>query len=98
MPEPDAHHETGPLPSLPARPADGHKGTFGTVCVVGGCAAPGKVMLGAPALAARAALRSGAGLVSAIVPGPLVIPLLTLLPEATAAGLAVDGDHRVAPP
>ncbi|HSQ80313.1 MAG TPA: NAD(P)H-hydrate dehydratase [Casimicrobiaceae bacterium] len=34
-----------------------HKGSFGTVCIVGG--APG--MVGAPLLAGRAALRSGAG-------------------------------------
>ena len=86
-----------PPPQPPARPADGHKGTFGTVCVVGGCAVSGAAMLGAPALAARAALRAGAGLVSAVVPRPLVVPLLTLLPEATAAGLAVDGDDRVVP-
>lgn len=45
---------------LPDRPRDGHKGTFGHVGVVGG--APG--MEGASALTARAALRTGAGLVT----------------------------------
>lgn len=43
---------------VPARPADGHKGTFGHVGVVGGF--PGTE--GAAVLAAIAALRSGAGL------------------------------------
>jgi len=41
------------------RAADSHKGTFGTVLVVGGSYG----MAGAPALAASGALRSGAGLV-----------------------------------
>ncbi|MEN4011114.1 MAG: NAD(P)H-hydrate dehydratase [Bellilinea sp.] len=44
---------------LPQRPADAHKGTFGTVLVVGGC----NDYIGAPALAAEAAYRMGAGLV-----------------------------------
>ncbi len=45
---------------LPARPADAHKGTFGHVAVVGGSS--GKE--GAALLAARGALRGGAGLVT----------------------------------
>ncbi len=49
---------------LPARPRDGHKGLFGHVLVVGGS----RGMSGAPAMTARAALRSGAGLVTAAVP------------------------------
>ena len=48
------------LPKLAPRPADGHKGTFGHVLVVAG--SRGKA--GAASLAARAALRSGAGLVT----------------------------------
>ncbi|MBM83837.1 MAG: NAD(P)H-hydrate dehydratase [Planctomycetaceae bacterium] len=47
------------LPDPPARPADGHKGTFGRVLLIGG--SPG--MSGAISLAGIAALRSGAGLV-----------------------------------
>lgn len=50
---------------LPPRPAEAHKGTFGHVLVVGGSAGKG----GAPALATIAALRSGAGLASALIPG-----------------------------
>ncbi len=68
-------HSTGPemskrIPALtqmqvatrfPRRPRDSHKGMFGTVAVIGG--APG--MIGAPLLAARAALKLGAGCVHA---------------------------------
>lgn len=49
---------------LPKRPADGHKGTFGKVMVVGGSGG----YTGAPVLASRGALRTGAGLVTVGVP------------------------------
>ncbi|NUQ68517.1 MAG: hypothetical protein HUU18_09585, partial [Phycisphaerales bacterium] len=41
-----------PLPPIPARDARGHKGTFGTVVVVGGSRGADQRMVGAPALAA----------------------------------------------
>ncbi len=50
---------TSKLAALPDRPADGHKGTFGRVLIVGGS----RAMVGAPVLAGRAALRTGSGLV-----------------------------------
>ena len=50
--------------ALPARPADGHKGTFGKVCLLGGSVG----YTGAPVLCARAAVRSGCGLVYLGVP------------------------------
>ena len=46
-----------PLPPLPHRDPAGHKGTFGTALIIGGCARPETRMFGAPALTARAALR-----------------------------------------
>lgn len=49
---------------IPRRPGDAHKGMFGHLLVIGGSLG----MAGAPAMAARAALRSGVGLVSALVP------------------------------
>ncbi len=49
---------------LPARQPAAHKGSFGHVLVVGGSAS----MPGAPLLAGRGALRSGAGLVTAGIP------------------------------
>ena len=45
--------------SFPKRPRDSHKGMFGTVAVIGGASG----MVGAPLLAARAALKLGAGCV-----------------------------------
>lgn len=68
------------LPPLPARPRDGHKGTFGTVLVVAG--QPG--MAGAAILAATAALRGGAGLVQAMVPRALQPVLAVAVPCATS--------------
>jgi len=50
--------------ALPPRPADGHKGTFGKLLIVGGAMG----YTGAPYLAARAAVRSGCGLVFLGVP------------------------------
>lgn len=83
--------DAGPMPMLPARPTDGHKGTFGTALVLGG-AANATVMLGAPCLAGRAALRAGAGRVVLAVPAPLAVPAIGLLPEATGLPLPVDRD------
>jgi len=56
------------LPRLPPRAAGVSKRDFGRVLVIGGSVG----MAGAPALAAMAALRSGAGLVELIVPEPVV--------------------------
>lgn len=53
---------------FPRRSADAHKGAFGHVLVLGGSTG----MAGAVALAARAALRSGAGLVTMGLPRSLV--------------------------
>lgn len=50
--------------ALPARPADGHKGTFGKVCLLGGSVG----YTGAPVFCAGAAVRSGCGLVYLGVP------------------------------
>jgi ADP-dependent NAD(P)H-hydrate dehydratase len=52
------------LPAVPRRPADGHKGTFGKVLVIGGSIG----MSGAVSLASVAALRAGSGLVTAAIP------------------------------
>lgn len=52
---------------LPKRPWDGHKGTFGKVCVIGGSVG----LTGAPVLAASSAARTGSGLVYVGVPGEI---------------------------
>lgn len=49
---------------MPRRGRDSHKGTYGHVLLIGGS----KGFTGAVAMAARAALRSGAGLVSVLTP------------------------------
>ncbi len=87
----------GDLPPLPPRPGDGHKGTFGTVCVLGGQAAAPQVMLGGPALAAIAALRTGAGLTVLAVPQPLLHAALSVAPSATGLALPVDRHGRLQP-
>ncbi len=66
-------HPSDLSPLFPRRPRDAHKGAFGHVLCIGGS----KGFSGAITMAARAAARSGAGLVSALVPEnihPLVAP------------------------
>lgn len=50
----------------------------------------GSRMFGAPALAARAALRAGCGLVRLVVPEPLLDAAIGLIPSATGRGLPVE--------
>ena len=64
---------------LPNRPATGHKGTFGHAVIVGGSEA----YRGAPALAARAAARAGAGTVAIAAPESLTDSIAPMAPEAT---------------
>lgn len=85
------------LPSLPPRPADGHKGTFGTVCVLGGQGAGARMMLGGPAFAVLGALRTGAGLGVLALPAPLMAAGLTVAPSATGLALPVDRAGRLDP-
>ena len=86
--------KTVAVPALPARPADGHKGTFGTVVVVGGSAR----MPGAPALCALAAFRGGAGLVKVAAPRKVLASVLRYHPSVTGMGRSglerVRGDGR----
>ncbi len=63
---------------LPERRADGHKGSFGRVLVIAG----GEHMAGACVLAAKAAYRSGAGLVEVLTLPENVPVLQGTVPEA----------------
>lgn len=74
------------VPPIPPRPDDAHKGTFGTVIVIGGCDS----MMGAPALCASGALRSGAGLVKVAVPAAVLPVALGIEPAATGIILSED--------
>jgi NAD(P)H-hydrate epimerase len=71
------------VPLLPPRPLEGHKGMFGRVLVVGG----NDGMIGAPALAGSAALRTGAGLVQLAVPRSILHACLSVTPELIGLGL-----------
>ncbi len=64
---------------MPQRPADAHKGTFGTALVVAGSLN----YTGAAYLSGQAAYRSGAGLVTLAVPNPIHTSLAGVFPEAT---------------
>ncbi len=77
--------------SLPPRPDDAHKGTFGRVLIVAG--SPG--MSGAACLAATAALRSGAGLVTAAVPCSIQAVTAGFEPSYTTIGLPCEPDGQV---
>ena len=71
------------LPKLPPRPANGHKGMFGRVLIVGGH----DDMIGAPAMAGTSALRMGAGLVQVAVPRGILLSILSITPELIGLGL-----------
>ena len=78
------------LPVLPARPSDGHKGTFGRVVCAGGS----RGMAGSVALSAMAALRSGAGLVTAAVPDRILETVAGFDPAVMTRPLPCDAAGR----
>ena len=71
------------IPRLARRKRDSHKGDYGRVLIVGGS----RSMIGAPALAASAALRSGAGLVKMALPASIQLISASLEPCATSLAL-----------
>ena len=79
------------VPRLKPRPADGHKGTFGKVCIVAGSVG----MAGAAALAGRAALRSGAGLVRVATARSVQPTVAALDPCYTTIALPEDSGGRI---
>jgi ADP-dependent NAD(P)H-hydrate dehydratase len=72
--------ETIPLPTLPRRQADSHKGDYGKVLVIAGS----ETMIGAAALVGLAALRTGSGLVRIAAPKEIIPAILTICPQSTA--------------
>ncbi|MGH9541418.1 MAG: NAD(P)H-hydrate dehydratase, partial [Terriglobales bacterium] len=74
------------------RPADSHKGRYGHVLVVGGSL--GKS--GAAAMAAEAALRAGAGLVTAAVPRSVQPLVAAYRPEVMTEALAETSEGTLA--
>ncbi|MHC5061081.1 MAG: NAD(P)H-hydrate dehydratase [Planctomycetota bacterium] len=70
----------------PRRP-DAHKGNFGKVCIVAGSIG----MSGAAAIAGRAALRAGAGLVRVATPRSVLPTVAAIEPSYTTIPLPEDG-------
>ncbi len=81
-----------PLPQLPPREPDSHKGTFGRVVLIGGS----KGMAGSIALAGMAALRSGAGLVSIAAPDAVIDLVASFHPCFMTIPLPSDLSGKVA--
>jgi len=81
-----------PLPVLPERPPEAHKGHFGTALVVGGS----RGMAGAVGLAGMAALRGGAGLVRLGVPDVCLDTVAGFEPSYMTAPLPSDRAGRIA--
>jgi len=84
-----------PIPHLPPRDPEGHKGTFGTAAIIGGCARGESMMLGGPCISAIAALRSGCGLARLALPAPILAEGLTIAPSATGVALPTDPDGSI---
>lgn len=81
--EPIITREIAPLPE---RGTEVHKGDVGRLCIIGGSCGE-ELMIGAVALAANAALRTGTGLVQMIVPEPIRPYVTMLAPCATCRTL-----------
>ena len=79
------------IPKLQPRKPDAHKGDFGRVCIVAGSVG----MSGAAALAGRAALRSGAGLVRVATPKSVLPIVAALEPSFTTIALPEDTAGRI---
>jgi NAD(P)H-hydrate epimerase len=79
------------LRKLPPRRADGHKGDYGRVLVIGGS----RGMAGAAALAGLAALRSGAGLVTVATPMSVQATVASFSPCYMTLPLLEDEDGIV---
>jgi ADP-dependent NAD(P)H-hydrate dehydratase len=80
-----------PLPRLPPRAPESHKGDFGRALLVGGS----RGMSGAIALAGMATLRSGAGLVKLAVPDAVLDTVASFEPSYMTVALPCDRDGRI---
>jgi ADP-dependent NAD(P)H-hydrate dehydratase / NAD(P)H-hydrate epimerase len=78
------------------RAADSNKGKFGHVLAVGGTFGSAGGKSGAPAMMSLAALRSGAGLVTAAVPAPALAAVASFVPELMTWPLDATADGHIA--
>ncbi len=81
-------HPSDLYPLFPRRPRDAHKGAFGHVLCLGGS----RGFSGAITLASKAALRSGAGLVSAFVPESIHALVAPAIPEVMVHSSPPEGN------
>ena len=81
-----------PLPKLPPRRKDAHKGDFGSALIIGGS----RGMSGAAGLAGMAALRGGAGLVRLAVPDICLETVAAFDPSYMTVPLPCDSAGRIA--
>lgn len=79
------------LPRMPRRPADSHKGRFGTILVIAGS----RGMAGAAALTGASALRSGAGLVRVACPAEVQPTVASFEPSYMTYPLPDDGEGMI---
>jgi NAD(P)H-hydrate epimerase len=79
------------IPKLKPRSADAHKGDFGKVCIIAGSLG----MSGAAALAGKAALRAGAGLVRVATPKSILPIVASIEPCYTTIPLPEDNAGRL---
>jgi len=79
------------IPKLMPRAVDAHKGDFGKVCIIAGSIG----MSGAAALAGRAALRCGAGLVRVATPKSVLPIVASIEPSFTTIALPEDSVGRI---
>jgi NAD(P)H-hydrate epimerase len=90
-------HWTGSAMAMAQTPraADANKGKFGHVLVVGGTFGSAGGKAGAPSMAALAALRVGAGLVTAAVPAPALAVVSAVAPELMTWPLAASASGSI---
>ncbi len=79
------------IPKLKPRAEDAHKGDFGKVCIIAGSIG----FSGAAAIAAKSALRSGAGLVRLAVPQSILPIVAAIEPCYTTIPLAEDSSGKI---
>jgi len=79
------------IPKLKHRAIDAHKGDFGRVCIIAGSVG----MSGAAAIAGRAALRAGAGLVRVATPKSILPIVASIEPSFTTTPLPEDSAGRI---
>lgn len=79
------------IPQLKVREVDTHKGNFGRVCIIAGSVG----MSGAAAIAGRAALRAGSGLVRVAIPKSVLPIVASIEPSFTTIALAEDSNGRI---